>query len=62
MKILVYVRKNTRVYRILNNFENENSQITNYSLIFAHHKIFNTKYNLDYTLKNTRYFISKNFS
>lgn len=51
-EILEYVRKNIRICRILNNFEDENS--LNKSIhIFAHHKkIFNnTKYDLDYTLK-----------
>lgn len=50
-KILEYVRKNIRVCRILNNFENENS--LNKSIhIFAHHKkIFGAKYDLEYTLK-----------
>lgn len=51
-KILEYVRKNIRICRILNNFENENS-LNKSVYIFAHHKkIFNnTKYDLDYTLK-----------
>ena len=50
-KILEYVRKNIRICRILNNFENENS--LNKSIhIFAHHKkIFGAKYDLEYTLK-----------
>lgn len=50
-EILEYVRKNIHIRYILNNFENENS--LNKSIhIFAHYKkIFNTKYNLDYTLK-----------
>ena len=50
-EILVYARKNTRICRILNNFENENSPNNSIHIFARHKKIFNTKYNLDYTLK-----------
>ena len=50
-EILGYVRKNVRVYRILNKFENENSPNNSIHIFARHKKIFNIKYNLDYTLK-----------
>lgn len=46
-----YVKKNIRICRILNNFENENSPNNSIYIFARHKKVFNIKYNLDYTLK-----------